>query len=95
MPALPADALPCTFEEFVRRFPTLEGRCELLGLAGSSAAALIARLRARDAGAPLCIVTPDLRGAGRFRDDLAFYTGDEVLLFPHWGINPYEGKIHN
>ncbi|MBN1141542.1 MAG: transcription-repair coupling factor, partial [Deltaproteobacteria bacterium] len=90
-PHFPQDAVPSTLAEFTGCFPALKGRCELLGLHDSAAAALIARLLP-EATAPFCVLAPDHQAAERFFEDLAFHAGgrEGLYFFPHWGINPFE-----
>ena len=90
-PNIPQDAVPSNLADFARRFPGMGRHCELLGLHGSAAAALVAQLLSA-ADAPLCILAPDHLTAERFFEDLAFHAGNRegIFFFPHWGINPYE-----
>ncbi|NLC71494.1 MAG: transcription-repair coupling factor [Desulfuromonadaceae bacterium] len=90
-PTLPQDAVPSTLIDFARRLPELGRHCELLGLHGSAAAALLARLLPAS-DTPFCILAPDHLAAERLFEDLAFHAGgaDGIYFFPHWGINPYE-----
>ncbi len=67
-------------------------RClEVLGLLGSSNAYLLAA-ELGTFSEPLLVVAADGREAERCAAALAFYHGrpEEVLLFPHWEIRPYE-----
>lgn len=64
---------------------------EILGLSGSSNAALLAdRLNKRPR--PLLILCADQAEARRLHTDLRFYTAcpERVGLFPHWEVGPYD-----
>ncbi|PLX97121.1 MAG: transcription-repair coupling factor [Desulfuromonas sp.] len=66
-------------------------RSEVLGLVGSSTACLLARLLAQSRET-LLILCAEAREAEQLATDLAFYHGrkEEILLFPHWEVGPYE-----
>ncbi|OHB25339.1 MAG: transcription-repair coupling factor [Desulfuromonadaceae bacterium GWC2_58_13] len=80
-----------TIRSVVEGIAAGQTRTEVLGLVGSSGAYLLASELAVVAE-PVLVVAPDNREAERFAAALAFYHGrpDEILLFPHWEIRPYE-----
>lgn len=70
----------------------ISGRCEILGLNGSSDAWFAAGLLANSSlDVPLLIVSSSQVEAQRFYRALSFFHGrqDDILLFPHWETEPY------
>jgi transcription-repair coupling factor (superfamily II helicase) len=77
-----------SFTEGVRSGPR---HSEVLGLVGSGGAFLLAKLLA-ESEETLLVLAPDQKQAAQFAADLDFYHGrrDEVFVFPHWEVRPYE-----
>ncbi len=80
-----------TVRSFVSGVTADTSRAEVLGLLGSSGAFLLAALLA-GSDETLLVLAADGRQAEQLAADLAFYHGraDDIFLFPHWEIRPYE-----
>jgi transcription-repair coupling factor (superfamily II helicase) len=86
-----SEILHATLHSFVAAGQRPALRSEVYGLTGSCGAFLLAGRLAKQEKL-LLVLAADMAQARQFAADLAFYhpQPDQVLLFPHWEIGPYQ-----